>query len=321
MLLPIFFLLGGLGILIAGGEGLVRGAASMAKKIGIKPIVIGLTIVAFGTSAPELIVNIFSAVQGNTDLAVGNVIGSNIVNILLILGISSMIYPLAVQRATVWKEIPFALLGAAMVFIMGNDFLIDGKVLNEMTRSDGISYMGFFLIFIYYTVTIAKSEKGGEDENNDITLYSWSTSLLLTFGGIFALFVGGKLLVDNAILLAEQAGLSEAFIGFTIVAVGTSLPELITSVIAALHKQDDLAIGNIIGSNIFNVFWILGLSSIIRPLPFNPSMNIDLVVNIVATLLLFAFMFIDTKHRLNRWQGGIFILLYIVYILFAIYRG
>ncbi|OGH65885.1 MAG: sodium:proton exchanger [Candidatus Magasanikbacteria bacterium RIFCSPHIGHO2_02_FULL_47_14] len=321
MLLPIFFLLGGLGILIAGGEGLVRGAASMAKKIGIKPIVIGLTIVAFGTSAPELIVNIFSAVQGNTDLAVGNVIGSNIVNILLILGISSMIYPLAVQRATVWKEIPFALLGAAMVFIMGNDFLIDGKVLNEMTRSDGISYMGFFLIFIYYTITIAKGEKGGEDENNDITLYSWSTSLLLTFGGIFALFVGGKLLVDNAILLAEQAGLSEAFIGFTIVAVGTSLPELITSVIAALHKQDDLAIGNIIGSNIFNVFWILGLSSIIRPLPFNPSMNIDLVVNIVATLLLFAFMFIDTKHRLNRWQGGIFILLYIVYILFAIYRG
>jgi len=320
MIVPILFLLLGLGILILGGDALVRGSSSIAKKLGVKPIVIGLTIVAFGTSAPELIVNLFSAIQGNTDLAVGNVIGSNIANILLILGIAACIYPLKVQRATTWKEIPLALLAAVLIFIMGNDFLIDKMPFNILSKSEGLVLIAFFAIFIYYTAVLAKSEST-EEAPNGIRLYSWTTSIGFTLAGILALFFGGKLLVDNAVILAKLAGLSEALIGFTIVAIGTSLPELVTSVIAAMKKQDDLAVGNIVGSNIFNVLWILGLTSTIIPIPFNPTMNLDLMVNIGATLLLFLFMFVHSRHRINRWQGIIFLLLYIGYLTLAIIRG
>ncbi|HBB37901.1 MAG TPA: sodium:proton exchanger [Candidatus Magasanikbacteria bacterium] len=320
MLIPILFLLLGLGILIIGGDALVRGSASIAKKLGVKPIVIGLTIVAFGTSAPELIVNLFSAVQGNTDLAVGNVIGSNIANILLILGVAACIFPLRVQRATTWKEIPFALLAAGLVFIMGNDLLIDGMSFNTLSRSEGLVLIAFFAIFLYYTAVLAKSESNAE-ETNGIKLYSLATSISFTIAGIIALFLGGKLLVDNAVILAKLAGLSEALIGFTIVAIGTSLPELVTSVIAAMKKQDDLAVGNIVGSNIFNIFWILGLTSTIVPIPFNTAMNLDLMVNIGATVLLFLFMFVHSRHRINRWQGVTFLLLYVGYLALAISRG
>ena len=320
MILPILLLILGFAILIFGGDALVKGASSIAKRLGVKPIVIGLTIVAFGTSAPELIVNLFSAIQGNTDLAIGNVIGSNIANILLILGIAAIIYPLRVQASTVWKEIPFAMLAAVLVFLMGNDLLIDGKLFNEMTRSDGFTLLAFFVIFVYYTVTLAKGDKSVQEENG-VPLYSWEKSITFTLIGIIALFLGGKILVDNAVILATLAGLSEALIVFTIVAIGTSLPELVTSVIAAVKKHDDIAVGNVIGSNIFNVFWILGLTATIRPMPFDPFMNMDLLVNIIATLLLFAFMFIHSKHRLNRWQGALFIVIYIGYLTMAIIRG
>jgi len=321
MFIPILLIIVGLGILILGGEGLVKGSASIAKRLGVKPIVIGLTIVAFGTSAPELIVNIFSALKGTTDIAIGNIVGSNIANILLILGIAAMITPLRVQKGTVWKEIPFALLGAVLVFVMGNDMLIDGKLFNEMTRSDGFTYLAFFIIFLYYTFGISQKNKDEQEGGEDIHTYGWNKSLSYTLAGIIGLFIGGKLLVDNAVILAHIAGLSEAFIGLTIVAIGTSLPELVTSVIAALHKQDDIAIGNVVGSNIFNVFWILGITSTILPLPFNEMINVDLTVNVVTTMLLFAFMFIHTKHRINRWQGVMFLSLYIVYIAFVIMRG
>lgn len=319
MILSIFLVLIGLAVLIVGGESLVRGASSIAKRLKVAPIVIGLTIVAFGTSAPELAVNLFSAFKGSTDIAVGNVVGSNIANILLILGISALIRSLKVQKNTTWKEIPLALLGIMLVYIFGNDIFFDGGSTNILTRTDGFALMALFLIFMYYTFGITKvTENTGTD---DVKMYTWIHSILLTIGGLIGLVFGGKLLVDNAIVLAELAGMSEALIGLTIVAVGTSLPELVTSIIAVKHGHDDLAIGNIVGSNIFNVFWILGLTSTILPLPISNAVQIDILVNIGASLLLFFFMFVHTKHRLNRWQGAMFVLLYVGYVGYLVMRG
>lgn len=317
MILPIILITVGLIALVVSGNYLVKGASSIAKHFGISPIVIGLTVVAFGTSAPELIVNILAAVKGTPDIAIGNIIGSNIANILLILGIASIITPLVVKRGTTWKEIPMALLAAILVFVMGNDILIDGKNFAELTKSDGIALIAFFAIFIYYTFGISKSDGKAEK----VTEYPIAKSVGFTLLGIIGLFIGGKLLVDNAVILARLAGWSELLIGATIVAIGTSLPELITSIIAATKKQSDIAIGNVIGSNIFNVFWILGLTSIITPLPFNQKMVFDISVNIFATILLFAFMFIGEKHKLTRWQGILFVLLYIGYVGAIITRG
>ncbi len=320
MILSILLFIFGLGLLIAGGESLVRGASSIAKKLGVKPIVIGLTVVAFGTSMPELVVNIFSAINNTPDIAIGNVIGSNIANILLILGICALIAPLKVQKNTTWKEIPFALLAVTLIFIMGNDIFFNGGTQNILTRSEGLSLIAFFIIFLYYTFGIAKKQGEAEEPSSSKT-YTWILSLLFTLGGLGLLIGGGKLLVDSAITLATLAGLSEALIGLTIVAVGTSLPELITSIIAVRHKQDDIAIGNIVGSNIFNVFWILGFTATLRPLPLIAGASFDILVSMVATLLLFGFMFIHSKHTLNRWQGSVFIFIYAGYVSFLIFRG
>ncbi|MFZ2189596.1 MAG: calcium/sodium antiporter [Candidatus Magasanikiibacteriota bacterium] len=317
MFLPILLIIISLGILIAGAEFLVRGSASMARKWGIQPIVIGLTVVAFGTSAPELIVNIFAALNGSADIAIGNIVGSNIANILLIAGIAAIIYPLSVKKNTTWKEIPFALLAIVLVFIMGNDVLFDGAGLNAITRTDGFSLIAIFIIFMFYIFGMSKAE--GESE--DIKVYNWPLSITFTIGGLVALFFGGKVLVDNAVILARLAGLSESLIGLTIVAVGTSLPELATSIVAAYHRQADIAIGNIIGSNIFNVFWILGLTGTMLQLPFSAAINFDVLFCVFTTSLLFIFMFVGKKHKLERWQGVIFVLLYIGYIIYLINRG
>lgn len=323
MISAIALLLVGLAILIVGAEGLVRGASSLAKRMGIPPLVIGLTIVAFGTSAPELIVNIFSALNGTTDLAIGNVIGSNIANILLILGVAACITPLAVQRSTTWKEIPFALLAIVLVFVMGFDTLVDKSPDNFLTRSDGLALIGFFAIFMYYVFGI--SRQGGalnsQQDGEEIKLYNTGVSLGLTAAGILGLFLGGNLLVENAIVLAKSAGVSESLIGLTIVAVGTSLPELATSVVAAMRKQSDIAIGNVVGSNIFNVFWILGLTSTIFPLHVSEGALFDIGVAVLATLVLFFFMFVGTRNRLDRWQGALFLASYAAYIVYLVMRG
>lgn len=320
MFLTVLLLLLGLGVLIVGGEFVVKGSASVAKKLGVRPIVIGLTIVAFGTSAPELVVNIFSALRGTADIAIGNVIGSNIANILLILGVCALIRPLKVNVGTIWKEIPLALLAVILVFVLGNDALLDSKIFdfNILSRTDGFALMAFFFIFLYYTFGISKVDEDNDDETKE---YSWLVSISLTIIGFVGLVLGGKLLVDNAIVLARVVGMSEALIGLTIVAVGTSLPELVTSIIAVRHGHDDIAIGNIVGSNIFNIFWILGLTATLLPLPFNPTVNFDIGVNIFATFILFIFMFIYSRHKLDRWQGLVMILFYIVYISYLVFRG
>jgi len=315
MLTYILFVVGFV-LLISGANLLVEGSASIAKKLNISSIVIGLTIVAFGTSAPELIVNIFASVQGNTEIAIGNILGSNIVNILLILGISAIIYPLATKENTVWKEIPLSLLAAILVGVMVNDTLIDGGTFSGLTRIDGIVFIAFFIIFLYYTFGISKVS--GENTDLEIKEMSYMKSSLYIVGGLLGLVFGGKWIVDGAIKIAEGFNVSQSLIGLTVVAIGTSLPELATSAVAAYKKQSDIAIGNVVGSNIFNIFWILGFSAVINPLPFSKDSIIDIIMTIVASLILFLIMFIGKKHTVERWQGVIMIIIYIGYVAYLI---
>lgn len=314
----LFFI--GFVLLIKGADLLVDGASSLAKRLGISALVIGLTIVAFGTSAPELIVNILASWKGNTDIAIGNILGSNIANILLILGICAVIYPLAVKKGTVWKEIPFAFLAVIVLAFMVNDVLIDNGPFSALTRIDGFILISFFFIFLYYVFGISKAKSVDIVQTIPRT-YSLLRSYLMIGGGFLGLVIGGKWIVDGAVAFATGLGVSEALIGLTVVAVGTSLPELATSAVAAYKKDVDIAVGNIIGSNIFNIFWVLGVSSIIRPLPFSTIIASDVLVTVLATLLLFIFLFVGKRHILERWQGFCFIALYIIYVTYLVFRG
>ncbi len=316
MTIPILLLILGLAILIAGGESLVRGASSIALKFKIQPIVIGLTIVAFGTSAPELVVNILSAINGNSDLAFGNIIGSNISNILLILGISAIFTPLAVQYNTTWKEIPFAILAIVAVYFMSNDVLFDNAQSNSLSRTDGILLLLLFVIFLYYTVELAKEFYAPEGDG--AKEYTTLLSIFLIIGGLFGLYYGGEMIVDNAVILAKMFGMSERIIGLTIVAIGTSLPELATSVIAAYKNKADIAIGNIVGSNIFNTLWILGITATIMPMPISSSINSDVIFNVFVSILLLAAIIFFKKYTIARLEGSFFVILYIIYLLSVI---
>jgi cation:H+ antiporter len=318
-MLTYFLFIIGFGIIIKGADFLVDGASTLAKKLKISDLAIGLTIVAFGTSAPELIVNVISSIQGNTEIAIGNILGSNIANILLILGLSAVIFPLVVTRGTIWKEIPLSLLAAVLLGFMANDFLIDRVNFSALTRIDGLVFLSFFVIYMYYVFGIAKEgEVGLSAKAKEFGLIK---SIFLIVGGLVLLFLGGKWVVDGAVKLALVFGVSQSLIGLTIVAVGTSLPELATSAIAAYKKNTDIAIGNIVGSNIFNIFLVLGVSSIIKPLPFAAKSNVDIAMVIFASLLLFFAMFIGRKRVLERWQGVLFIFAYISYVAFLIYQG
>lgn len=317
MLTYVLFVLGFI-VLIKGADLLVDGAASIAKKLQISSIVIGLTIVALGTSAPEFVVNIFASMAGNTEIAIGNILGSNIANVFLILGITSIIYPLTTKQNTVWKEIPMSLLAALILAVLVNDIRIDHVTFSGLTRIDGIVLLAFFSIFLYYTFGIAKV-LDKESDTDEIKNLSYLQSFVYIVLGLVGLVFGGKWIVDGAVTIATMFNVSQSLIGLTIVAIGTSLPELATSVVAAYKKQADIAIGNVVGSNIFNIFWILGFSALIRPLPFSTSSDIDLSMTIVASVLLFILMFIGKRHVVERWQGVVMVLIYIAYLLFLVH--
>lgn len=323
MLSYILFIIGFL-FLIKGADFLVDGASAIAKKLNVSDLIIGLTIVAFGTSAPELIVNIFASAQGNTEIAIGNVLGSNIFNILVILGISAIIYQLLVTKDTVWKEIPFCLFVTILFGLLANDALFFKNSNAEISRIDGLILLIFFVVFIYYIFRSAKKQRNTNKEQlpTDVKQYSLLKSIILVVIGLVGLNIGAKWVVDGAIDIASFLGVSQSLIGLTIVAVGTSLPELVTSVVAAFKKNADIAIGNIVGSNIFNILLIIGVSSMIRPLSFNVSSNIDIFVAILAPLLLFVTMFTGRKkHLLERWEGILFLVVYVFYLAFVLYRG
>ncbi len=316
MLVNILLLLGGFVALIYGANALVDAASSLAARWGVPSIVIGLTIVAFGTSAPELVVNVFAATTGSTDMVLGNVLGSNIFNVLGILGISALIYPLTVKSNTTWIEIPLSLLAAICVLVVASDVLLDGTAENFISRSDGIILLLFFLIFLVYNLVVAKS--GGADEELETKDYSTGKAVLFIILGLVGLIIGGRLIVTSAVSIAEVIGLSERVIGLTVVSIGTSLPELATSIIAVRKKNVDIAIGNVVGSNIFNIFLILGISGTIVPLGINPDSLFDIMVNILTGLLLFIFVFTGRGRKVERWEGAVFVICYVAYVTYLI---
>ncbi|OQA00394.1 MAG: Inner membrane protein YrbG [Planctomycetes bacterium ADurb.Bin412] len=306
--------------LIKGADWLVDGGSSLGRRLHISDLVIGLTIVAFGTSTPELFVNVIASIRGNADIAIGNILGSNIANIFLILGVAVLISPVTVGRGTVWKEIPLSLLAVLLLGVMANDRLIDQMDFAILSRSEGLVFLAFFLVFMFYTATIARRIEGMDNLLPHKTFPLWR-AFLMVLAGIVGLALGGKWVVDGAVHIAEQAGVSQSMIGLTIVSIGTSLPELATSAVAAYKKNVEIAVGNVVGSNIFNIFMVLGVSAVIKPLPFPAAANFDIGVVIFASLLLFLFMFIGKKHTLDRKEGLVFLFLYLIYIGFTVYRG
>lgn len=315
-MLNLFLLLAGFVPLVIGANKLVDGASSLAKRYNIPNIVIGLTIVAFGTSAPELIVNIIASINGNSDIALGNILGSNIFNIFGILGISAFIYPLAVKNNTTWIEVPLCMLSAIVVLIMANDIVINKSKISIFNRSEGIILLLFFTIFLVYNIQLAK--KGLVAEEIEVKILSKSISIIYIVVGLLLLVVGGRVIVIFATKYAVSIGIPERIIALTIVSIGTSLPELATSVVAAKKKNVDIAIGNIVGSNIFNVFFILGISAVINPVSVSERSNFDIGTNLLASVLLFIFIFTGKGRKIERWEGILFFILYTVYTTYLI---
>lgn len=303
--------------LIYGAGRLVEGASSLAKRFNVPPIVIGLTIVAFGTSAPELVVNLFAAFDQNAAIVLGNVLGSNIFNILGIIGISALIYPLQVRSRTTWIEVPLSLLAAVVVLVMANQQYLDRAALNQISRSDGIVLLLFFSIFMAYSFHSIKSDHPQEEQ--PIKLHSTLRSWLYIVLGFVLLVVGGRLIVVSAVSFAQRIGIPERIIALTIISIGTSLPELATSAVAASKRNVDIAIGNIVGSNIFNIFFILGMTTVVYPAQVTAAANIDLLTNVAASLLLFALIFIGRGRRIDRREGALFVLLYAGYLLYLLH--
>lgn len=308
MILTISLLIIGVVLLVKGADWLVKGSSSLARKHHISELIIGLTIVAFGTSAPELVVNTIAAFENHPDIVFGNIIGSNIINLFLILGIAGLITPIVVQRSTVWKEIPFSLVAAIILLILANNQFINPANSNIVSRLDGFILLFFFIMFLLYI--FRQTQKDKKIAHPETVFKSNWTIWGLIIIGLASLVIGGKLIVNSAVEIAHTIGISEKVISLTIVALGTSLPELATSAVAAYRKNNDIAVGNIIGSNIFNIFLILGVSALIRPVPYDPSFNFDLSVLMAGTILLFIAMFIGEKKKLNRWQAAILIIFY-----------
>ena len=308
MFLQISLLFLGFLLLIKGAHWLIKGASSLAKAKNVSDLIIGLTIVAFGTSAPELVVNIMAAFQEREDLVFGNVLGSNNFNLFIILGITGLISPLIVQRSTIRMEIPISLGAVIIFFILGNNFLSEQAILS---RFEGVFLLVLFGGFLFY-IKKQLANKPVERPAETKTVSSLKITGLIIIG-LIGLVLGGKLVVDSASSIAGFFGISEKIIGLTIVAAGTSLPELATSVMAALKKNTDIAVGNIIGSNIFNMLLILGSSAVVRPLVYDPVFNNEVFLLLGGTLFLMIFMFTGAKKKLDRWEALILLVSYLVY--------
>lgn len=309
MIKEILFIVLGFVLLIKGADFLVDGASNVARKFHIPEIVIGLTIVSIGTSMPELFVSTTSALQGSADMSIGNIIGSNICNLLLILGLSAVISPVKFQKATTNIEIP-------MCFGITVVFMVLANVGSVISFVDSIVLLVLFVGFIAYTLYVAKKgqEAAAAEETEEQNTGSILKNIILIVVGIVALKVGGDFTVDNAVVIAQTVGISEKVIGLTILAVGTSLPELVTSVMAAMKGNDDIAIGNIIGSNIFNMLMIIGVSAFITPLDYNVSYNLQLYILLFSLVLLEVFAFTKPKNKMTRPNGIIYVALYAVYL-------
>ena len=317
MTLNIILLIVGFVILIKGADIFVDGASSVAGNFKVSKMLIGLTIVAFGTSAPEFAVSVKSMISHSGDIVLGNVIGSNILNILLILGVAAMVKPLSVKNNTVKKELPITMLITTLFAVLLSDVLINGAESNTFSRSDGIILVLFFLVFIYYLISMARHKT---EEETDTKYMKMPKAILFTVLGIAGIVVGSNFVVDSASAIAQAIGISEKMIALTVIALGTSLPELVTSVTATRKGEVDIAIGNVVGSNIFNIGLVIGVPTAIFGGISNITFNyIDLIVMIVSAVLLFVFAFKDRK--ISKKEGLVFLLIFLVYYGYVIYKG
>lgn len=315
MILSLILIIVGFLGLIFGANWLVDGASSLAIKNKIPNLIIGLTIVALGTSAPELVVNSIASLNGFSDIVMANVIGSNNFNLFITLGIAGLIYPITVQSSTAWREIPFSLLITIILFFLAQDFFVNQN--SEISRIDGTILLLVFLGFLYYMFRQMKTEKVELEEvthTNSSNLKIWSLILI----GFVGLVIGGKLVVDNSIEVATELGLSQKIIGITIIAAGTSLPELVTSIVAAFKKNSDIAIGNVIGSNIFNILLILSISSLISPIKYDDIFNQDLLILMAGTVFVIIAMFTGKKKKLDKWEALILVTSYSAYTTYLV---
>jgi len=316
MTLQIILLVAGLGLVIAGAEWLVSGASSLARKFKIPDLTIGLTVVAFGTSAPEMVVNLFASATDHQDIFFGNILGSNNFNLFIILGIAGVILPLKVQVSTVWKEIPMSLAALVIFYLMVHIPSSGGE--RMLGRVDGIILLGLFVLFQYYIYRQIKDYKPEVTEHKPSgPLYKMIIFIIL---GLAGLVIGGKLVLDNAVELAKAMGISEKVIGLTIIAAGTSLPELATSVVAAFRKNADIAVGNIVGSNIFNLLLIGGTVSVVSPVRYSSIFDVDFYILAAGTIVLFINLLAWKKHRLDRWEAAMLLLFYVGYTAYLISR-
>lgn len=310
MEIQILLILVGFMLLIKGADILVDGSSAIAKKMRISEIIIGLTIVSIGTSMPELFVSTTSAIQGASDISVGNIIGSNICNLLFILGLSAVIQPVKFQKQTKWIENPLSIILTIIFFIICN-------INKDITRIEGIILIVLFILFLIYTIIMAKKSQDEvilELALEEAKKVSVTKNVMLIILGILALKLGGDLVVDNAKLIATALNVSEKIIGLTIVAIGTSLPELVTSITAAIKGDSDIAIGNIVGSNIFNMLLIIGVSAVIHPISYNITYNSQMMILFVAMILMLLFPFIKPKDEMSRKNGLILVILYLFYM-------
>lgn len=315
------FLLIGFVLLIKGADYFVDGSANIANLLKVSPLLVGLTIVAFGTSAPEATISFIAALNGSTELTVGNIVGSNIVNTALIIGVTAFIFPLKVESATIRKEIPFVFLSSLAFLVLISDQVLSNVSINTITKSDGIIFLLFFSIFLYYVIEVARNNRDILVEENTPSKQplTWGRSIALTVGGLGTIIFGGYLVVENSTKIAYMLGMSETLVGLTIVAIGSSLPEFVISVTAALKKQSEIALGNIVGSSIFNILFILGISALISPLVVNDKIFFDTFVMIILVVILYIF---SRTHRIiGKLEGFVLFVIYIVYLTFIIIRN
>ena len=315
MFIQIILLIAGFVVLIKGADIFVDGASSIAENFKVSKMLIALTIVAFGTSAPEFAVSVKSLLSNNGDIVLGNVIGSNILNIILILGVASLFHPLSVKNNTVKKELPITMLITTLFAVLLSDTLFDKNVTNAFTRSDGIILILFFAVFIYYLISMIRKKTEPDDDKEPLPL---SKAFLFTILGIAGIILGSNFVVDSAAFIAKAIGVSERMISLTIIALGTSLPELVTSVTATRKGEYDIAIGNVVGSNIFNIGVVVGIPTAILGGIYNITFSyIDLIVMISAAILLFMFSFKD--YKITKKEGIMFLLIFIVYYSYVIF--
>ena len=319
MVISFILLIVGFVLLVKGADFFVEGSSTIAKYLKIPSIIIGLTIVAMGTSAPEAAVSIIAGMNGSNEIAVSNVIGSNMFNLLMVVGISAIIKPISIQNQIIKKDYPFMLMVTAVLAVMSFDIVITKGTENIISRSEAIILIIFMCVFMYSLISSAlQSRKNSVEENNEKPKHSIPISIVFTLGGLAGIIIGGQFVVDSAEKIALGFGMSETLVGLTIVAVGTSLPELVTSIVAAKKGESDIAIGNVVGSNIFNILFVLAFSAVITPIGVNALCLIDMLILVAITII--AYIFCITKNKVNRVEGIALVAMYVMYMVYAIIR-